>query len=75
MDFVELTCPVAELKLRIADPSRLRFKKLSSVALFAQLHAEGSFHAYPMPEPRVSIDTSMCTPARAALEIARGLKL
>jgi hypothetical protein len=28
-----------------------------------------------MPEPRVTIDTSTCTPARAALEIARSLGL
>jgi hypothetical protein len=27
-----------------------------------------------MPEPRLSIDTSLCTPNEAAMEIARTLK-
>ncbi len=75
VDFVELTCPVEELKRRIPEASRLHYKKLCSVALFDQLHAEGVFEAFAMPAPRVSIDTSTCTPARAALEIARGLGL
>jgi AAA domain len=75
VDFVELTCPVEELKRRIMEPSRLQYKKLSSVVLFDQLRAEGVFETLAMPEPRVSIDTSTCTPARAALEIARGLGL
>ena len=75
VDFVQLTCPVAELKRRIPDASRLQYKKLNSVALFEQLHADGSFESFPMPQPRLSIDTSACTAARAALEIARGLEL
>jgi hypothetical protein len=75
VDFVELTCPVAELKRRIPDPSRLHYKKLNSVALFEQLHADGSFDAFPMPQPRLSIDTGTCTPARAALKIARELAI
>jgi hypothetical protein len=75
VDFVELTCPVSELKRRIPDPSRQQYKKLSSVALFEQLHAGGSFSDFAMPEPRVSLDTSVRSPARAALEIARALEL
>jgi hypothetical protein len=75
VDFVELTCPMEELKRRIPDPSRVPFKKLSSVAVFEQLHAEGSFSDFAMPEPRVSLDTSVMSPARAALEIARALEL
>lgn len=75
VDFIELTCPLDELKRRIPDASRLQYKKLSSVALFEQLHANGALGALAMPEPRVSIDTSTCTPARAALEIARRLEL
>jgi hypothetical protein len=75
IEFVELACPLDELKRRMKDPSRFRHKKLTSVALFEQLHGEGSFDASYMPEPRVRIDTNEATPARAALEIARALDL
>jgi hypothetical protein len=75
VDFVELTCPVPELKRRIPDPARQQYKKLSSVALFEQLHAAGSFSDFAMPEPRILLDTSLRSPARAALEIARTLEL
>ena len=75
VDFVELTCPVDELKRRIPAQSRQQYKKLSSVELFEQLQAGGIFDGFPMPAPRVSIDTSVSTPARAALEIVRALNI
>jgi hypothetical protein len=75
VDFVELVCPLAELKRRIDSPSRLAFQKLASVSLFEQLHADGVFDASNMPEPRLSIDTSLCTPTDAATEIVRALDL
>src|SRR5579863_4657372 len=62
IDFVELTCPIAELKQRMDSASRRQFKKLTSVELFDSLHAAGNL-ALPMPDPRLSIDTSACTPA------------
>jgi hypothetical protein len=73
--FVELVCPLAELKRRINSPSRLGYQKLSSVSLFEQLHADGVFDASHMPEPRLSIDTSLRTPTEAAMEIMRTLDL
>jgi hypothetical protein len=75
VDFVRLTCPVAEVRRRVAEPSRLQYKKLASVPLFDQILAEGGFESLPMPQPRITVDTSTCTPARAALEIARALEL
>lgn len=75
VDFVELTCPLPELKRRMGSLSRLQYKKLTSVPLFEQLHDEGSFDASYMPEPKLSIDTSVNQPARAALLIARALDL
>lgn len=75
VEFIELTCPIPELKNRMGNPSRHKFKKLTSVTLFEELHAEGSFDASTMPKPHLSIDTSLVTPARAALQIARALDL
>jgi hypothetical protein len=75
VDFIELTCPIPELKRRMGSLSRLQYKKLTSVPLFEQLHEEGSFEASYMPTPRLSIDTSLNQPARAALQIARTLEL
>ena len=73
--FVELVCPLKELKTRLASPSRLQYQKLTSVSLFEQLHANGSFDASYMPESTLSIDTSVCLPTQAAVEIVRVLKL
>jgi hypothetical protein len=75
VDFIELTCPLPELKRRMGSLSRLQYKKLTSVPLFEQLHEEGSFDASYMPTPKLSIDTSDNQPARAALQIARALNL
>ncbi len=75
VDFVELVCPVAELKRRMDNPSRLAYQKLSSVSLFEQLHADGVFDSSNMPEPRLSIDTSLFTPTEAAMEIVRTLEI
>src|SRR5580658_6020327 len=75
VDFIELSCPIPELKRRMGSLSRLQYKKLTSVPLFEQLHREGSFEAGYMPKATLSIDTSVNVPARAALQIARALDL
>ena len=75
VDFVELVCPVEEIKRRLDHPSRKKFGKLTSHALFDELRAAGRLDALKMPEPKLRMDTSANSPARAALEIARGLKL
>jgi len=75
VEFVELTCPLAEVRRRIAGLSRHQHKKLTSVPLFDELHSEGAFNVSFMPPPRVSIDTCDNQPPRAALEIARALNL
>ncbi|HEY1903426.1 MAG TPA: hypothetical protein VGG56_13400 [Terracidiphilus sp.] len=75
VEFIELTSPIPELKRRMGSLSRFQYKKLTSVELFEQLHREGSFDASYMPSPKLSIDTSNCTPARSALQIARALDL
>jgi AAA domain len=75
VDFIELTCPLPELKRRMGSLSRLQYKKLTSVPLFEELHREGSFEAGYMPKPKLSVDTGVSIPARAALQIARALDL
>jgi len=74
VDFVELTCPVAELKRRMDTASRRQFKKLTSVELFEQLHAGGNLEL-PMPPARITVDTNACSAAEAAERIARELEL
>jgi hypothetical protein len=72
--FVELVCPIAELKQRLDSASRLQHRKLTSVSLFEELLAASSFDTPRMPPPRLSIDTSLCTPTQAAAGIARMLE-
>ena len=73
--FVELQCPLNELKTRMDNPSRQQFRKLTSVPLFEQLHADGVFDTSHMPAPTITIDTSTCTPVEAANQIAQALQL
>ena len=68
---VELVCPVAELKRRIDSPSRRQYGKLTSVSLFEQLAAAGSLDTPHMPQPALSIDTSLSSPVQAAQQIAQ----
>jgi hypothetical protein len=70
VDFVELTCPLAELKRRMEDPSRAQYQKLASAPLFEELHAAGVFDSAHMPRPVISIDTSVHLPAESAAIIA-----
>jgi hypothetical protein len=73
VDFVELICPMDELKRRIERPERREFGKLADLELFEQLCADGTFETRAMPKAAVTIDTSGCTPAEAAARIAREL--
>jgi len=75
VDFVELTCPADEIRRRLAHPSRHEFGKLTSVDLFDRLLASRTFDRPHTPEPRICVDTSITSPAQAALEISRVLGL
>ena len=75
IDFVELVCPLRELKSRIDSPSRLQYRKLSWLALFEQLHATGEFDTSHMPKPALTVDTSIATPDEAAAKIGAALRL
>ena len=73
--FVELVCPIAELKQRLGNDSRQQHGKLTSVAQFDQLAAAGCFDSPRMPPPRLSVDTSLCSPREAAERIAQALAI
>ncbi len=73
--FVELVCPLPELKRRLDSPSRLEYHKLSSLPVFEKLLADGIFDTSHMPKPALIVDTSVCTPAQAAAQIRDALKL
>lgn len=73
--FVELVCPLQELKMRMEDDARKQFGKLSSVELFERLDADGAFAGYAMPEAELRIDTSLLRPAEAAALIVERLGL
>ncbi|MCH2516958.1 MAG: AAA family ATPase [Dehalococcoidia bacterium] len=55
---VQLTCPEEELERRIENESRAEFGKLRSLELYRQLRDEGAFAFPPVPNTRLTIDTS-----------------
>jgi hypothetical protein len=71
--YIELVCPLAELKQRMADASRSEFGKLTSIELFERLLADGAFASPQMPPASIRIDTSACSPAEAAEKIVGAL--
>jgi len=73
--FVEIACPVAEIRARLSAESRHQHKKLTSLSLFEELNAQGAFSASHMPTPLLTIDSSVLTPAQAAGVIAEELDL
>ena len=75
VDFVELVCPLDELRRRMASESRLKYRKLTSLELFDRLEAEGEFETSHMPLAEVTIDTCTTAPAEAAEQIRAALML
>jgi len=75
VEFVELTCPIDELKRRLDSAARKKFGKMTSVKLFDELHADGALDGSQMPKAKISIDTSEHEPADAAAMIAKTLRL
>ena len=75
VDFVELVCPLVELRQRLASDSRLKYRKLSSLELFDKLQAEGEFDTAHMPRAAVTIDTSVTAQLEAAEQIRAAIGL
>ena len=73
--FIELTCSPEELERRIADPSRQRFGKLSSLAQFRELKKGGAFTDPGIPPSRVVVDTTDLPASTTASLIVSKLQL
>jgi chloramphenicol 3-O-phosphotransferase len=73
--FVEITCPLEELKRRLSAESRHHHGKLTSVEFFEKLYQAGALDASHMPQPQISVDSSQMSPSEAASTIAIELKL
>jgi hypothetical protein len=54
----------------MGSDSRLELKKRTSMPLFGQLEEEASFDLNRMPKPKISKDTRVFGPSRAAQRIA-----
>ncbi len=67
--FIQLICPISELKQRLDNPSRGRFQKLNSIELFDALQSSGALSSFPMPKPDLILDTSKLSPQQAAQQI------
>lgn len=75
LDFVELVCPLDELRRRVTEASRCEFGKLNSLELFEQLLADGVFNSPKMPAASVTIDTGCHTPVETAEKLVLALGL
>ncbi len=71
--FVELICGTETVLERIANESRSAFGKLTDPDLYVQIEAAGGFRFPPLPEPLLSIDTSIVEADHAAELIAEAL--
>ena len=64
--FVQLTCPDEELERRMENESRTLYGKIYSVAQYRRIRDSGGFDYPPIPNTRLTIDTSTLDPRRAA---------
>ena len=64
--FVEITCPEAVIEERIELPSRKEHQKLSSLATYRELRAQGAFDYPALPSNGLILDSSEHDPASAA---------
>ncbi|MEP6635997.1 MAG: AAA family ATPase [Acidobacteriota bacterium] len=72
--FVELKCSPEELERRVAHPSRQRFGKLHSLALFRELNEAGAFVDPGIPAERLVLDITIMAPRDTARLITSKLQ-
>jgi hypothetical protein len=73
MAFVELTCPDEVIESRLGNPDRRAWGKITDVARYRELKAQGVFGYHYLPIPRVRIDTSEVSAVEAARRIDQAL--
>lgn len=71
---VALTAPEAEIERRIGNDSRVQNGKLTNLALYRQLRADGHFTRPVVPAGRLTYDTSRQSPAAIAEAVATALR-
>lgn len=74
IDFVEISCPEDEIRIRLESEERKSYKKLSSAALYKDLKDQNAF-AYPIISSRVTVDSSTRPPLESAKFIAESLSI
>ena len=73
--FIELTCPEEELERRMENRSRFQYGKVHSLVQYRSLRDAGAFDYPPVPNTRLTIDTSLTQPAEAAETIIKQFAL
>ena len=71
--FVELRCPDATIRERLANESRAAFGKLMDVNLYRSIRDAGGFEFPILPAPLVVIDSESMNPDSAALAVQAAL--
>lgn len=72
---VKVICPESVIESRLAEPSRLKYKKLSSLDLYRELRDRDVFNDSAMPIADLEIDSSILTPTENAKKIYAYLQL
>jgi hypothetical protein len=75
VEFVAIICPEEVIEARLDAPSRSTMRKLTSLDLYRELRAQHAFDHPPLPEPAVTVDSSLVSPAEAATLIMQRLEI
>ncbi len=74
VSFVEVRCSDDVIEQRLEDPSRIEYRKLSSIALYRSLKLDGAFD-YPAIPSQCIVDSVHVTPSEAAAIIIEVLEI
>ncbi len=72
--FVALHCSPKTILVRLQNPNRSKFGKLTDPALYRSIEQGGGFEFPALPPALVAIDTDTTSPTDAALTIAHAIR-